>query len=165
MKKGQWVTFKTKNGKEVGIVTKGGNDIISVAYGCKGGSYMKVESLARHFTPTDAPVLDKTGIMDAYELKAFKDAGGEETMRFEAKLYKNGKLIGIASNDGCGGCNRYYHTGKGTPQDIAEFINNSKQWAIAHGEENPFEADSSWIYWFQFYRPIGETTQSYWEAK
>ncbi|PHJ64959.1 hypothetical protein VF04_04015 [Nostoc linckia z7] len=42
------------------------------------------------------------------ELKAIKIAGGEETVRFEAKLYINSKFAATVSNGGTGGCHDWY---------------------------------------------------------
>jgi len=42
------------------------------------------------------------------ELKNIKEAGGEETPRFEATLYLDGKKAAIVSNGGTGGCNCYH---------------------------------------------------------
>lgn len=42
------------------------------------------------------------------ELKRFKEAGGDETRRFEALIYIDGKKAAQVSNDGCGGPNHYY---------------------------------------------------------
>jgi hypothetical protein len=42
------------------------------------------------------------------ELKAIKISGGEETTRFEAKLYINKKFAATVSNEGTGGCHYWY---------------------------------------------------------
>ena len=41
-------------------------------------------------------------------LKNVKEAGGEETPRFEASLYLDGKRVATVSNGGTGGCNSYH---------------------------------------------------------
>lgn len=38
-----------------------------------------------------------------YALAKYRDAGGEETIRFQAELHLNGKRVAIVSNDGRGG--------------------------------------------------------------
>ena len=87
----------------------------------------------------------KGGIkMNTYGLKAIKMAGGEETPRFEAKITENGKVIGVASNDGGGGCKRYWFengTWHKPPKAFDAFI---KQWAIDHKET--FEVMDAWVY-------------------
>jgi hypothetical protein len=42
------------------------------------------------------------------ELKSIKEAGGEETPRFEAVLWLDGVKAAVVSNDGRGGSNRYH---------------------------------------------------------
>lgn len=42
------------------------------------------------------------------ELKAIKITGGEETVRFEAKVYINKKFAATVSNTGTGGCHKWY---------------------------------------------------------
>jgi hypothetical protein len=48
--------------------------------------------------------------IESVELKSYKEAGGEETTRFEAKLHLNGskKAACVVSNGGTGGCHSYY---------------------------------------------------------
>lgn len=41
-------------------------------------------------------------------LKNLREAGGEETPRFEASLYLDGKKVATVSNGGTGGCNSYH---------------------------------------------------------
>lgn len=82
--------------------------------------------------------------MNTYGLKAIKMAGGEETPRFEAKITENGTVIGGTSNDGNGGCNRYWFdngTWANPPKAFDDFI---KKWAIENKET--FEVMDSWVY-------------------
>ena len=46
-------------------------------------------------------------ILGRFALKGLKEAGGEETRRFEAHLALDGKVVAGVSNGGTGGCNMY----------------------------------------------------------
>ena len=48
-----------------------------------------------------------TKSLGGYSLVSFKEAGGEETVRFEAYIALNGKKVMHVSNGGTGGCHRY----------------------------------------------------------
>lgn len=164
MKKGQWVEFQGKTGITKGIVISGGAQL-TVGHSHKGNTYKQVKAPARYFKPTDAPNLDISGIMDAYSLKGYKSAGGDETERFEASLYVNGKRMAIISNNGCGGCNDIRPT-KYTQAEkdaIEKFYEDAKKWAINYGERKPFEPEALWVEWFQYARPIGQSAKCYWD--
>jgi len=162
IKKGQWVEFKLNDGTHKGCVISGGKTI-KVAFGHNGNSYRTVKASPHHFNIVPTPNLDDSGIMDAYELKSYKEAGGEETIRFEAKLHKNGKLIAIVSNGGFGASNDYYPTMKGTWEDIIEYNETVKQWAIHYGDEKPFEPENNWISWVTTGKPTGQSAKLFWD--
>lgn len=46
------------------------------------------------------------------QLKSFKEAGGEETLRFEASLYLDGEKAAVVANGGTGGAHIYHFTSK-----------------------------------------------------
>lgn len=161
IKKGQWVEFNM-DGLKQGCVIKGGSNLI-VAYAHNLKSYKQVKGPAKLFTVIPTPNLDESGIMDAYELKSYKEAGGEETVRFEAKLYKNGKQIAIVSNGGHGGCNDYYPVGSANRKTIDKFHQDATKWSNYYGEEKPFEAENYWIDWVTEAKPTGQSAKTYWE--
>jgi hypothetical protein len=162
IKKGQWVEFNLRNEITKGCVIKGGKNL-TVAYGHTTESYRTVKGSASHFKLIQSPNLDDSGIMDAYELKSYKEAGGEETVRFEAKLCYNGKQIAIVSNGGFGGCNAYHPTKGATWHHIEAYYEAVKQWAIHYGDENPFEPESSWINWITSTKQTGMSAKLYWD--
>lgn len=63
-----------------------------------------------------------------YTVTAIKLAGGEETPRFQANIYKDGKKIGYVYNEGCGGCCffRFF-----IENDEKEFLTFIEDWAKA----------------------------------
>ena len=128
MKKGNWVEFKTREGKTIqGFVAKGGKTIV-VHFDITDTSYRSAKGHPSMFKLIDTPVLDESNITDDYEVKAYKQAGGEETPRFEASLYHKGKKVAIVSNDGHGGCNNYYPIGGNTHDVITEFQLMAREW-------------------------------------
>ena len=161
MKKGTWVKFNIKGEWHNGLVIKGGKQI-TVAFGHEGNKYRKVTASPVHFTEIPAVRLDESGIMDAYEIKAYKEAGGEETVRFEAKLYKNGKHIAMVSNGGYGACDDYHPVGKANWESIEQYYEDCKQWAIYYGKEKPFEPESLWIEWVTTGKATGQSAKEYW---
>ena len=162
IKKGNWVEFTMKGETFQAIVVKGGAKL-KVHFGFKGNTCRVVTAPSSMFKLIPTPNMDESGIMNAYELKAYKEAGGEETIRFEAKLYKNGKPLALVSNGGYGGCDDYYPIGKATHKDIEQFREDAKAWAIHYGEEEPFEAESYWIEWITGAKPKGMNSKLYWE--
>lgn len=64
---------------------------------------------------------------NGYRLKNYHEAGGDETVRFEAILTKDGKDIAVVSNDGYGGSHRY-DTFAGMTGALKEFEEFAKQW-------------------------------------
>lgn len=79
--------------------------------------------------------------MKTYELKKIKQAGGEETPRFEAQIFADGKKIGIVYNEGCGGCCFYRFDKQEEGKLFDEFI---ADWAVKNNED--FEPNDMWVY-------------------
>ena len=162
IKKGNWVEFTMKGVTYQAIVVKGGAKL-TVHFDLKKGTARVVTAPAHMFKLIPTHNMDVSGIMDGYELKAYKEAGGEETIRFEAKLYKDGKHIAVVSNNGIGGCDDYYPTAKGTREDIKEFYARVRAWATYYGEVEPFEPETNWIDWINTAQPLGFNSKQYWE--
>ena len=72
-----------------------------------------------------------TADLGGYRLKSFKEAGGEETLRFEAVLTKDGKDVLTVSNDGHGGAHRYAYDR--TKDGFDEFVAFAEQWEQESG--------------------------------
>jgi uncharacterized protein YxeA len=160
MRKNDWVQFKLREELVEGMVIKGGKKI-TVAFGHDMGGYKTVQGAPVMFRKIKQVKLDDSGIMNGYELKCYKEAGGEETVRFEAKLYKDGIYIALVSNGGYGGCNEYSHVT--THEDVAKYYEDVKQWAIHYGDEDPFEPENNWINWVTTGKHIGQTAKMYWD--
>jgi hypothetical protein len=85
------------------------------------------------------PLLALKSAPEAYDIASIKEAGGEETPRFEAKITKGGKVVGTVSNDGCGGCNRYHFIDGRVEREAFE------AWIKANHPAD-FEAEDAWVY-------------------
>lgn len=105
-------------------------------------------------TTTDRdPLVTAHGASAVYDLTAIKEAGGEETPRFEAKITKNGLAIATVSNDGNGGCNRYYFDDRA---EEAPF----EAW-IAANHPAKFEASDAWVYrCLDFHAAVKQVTRA-----
>lgn len=64
-------------------------------------------------------------ILSRFSLKGLKEAGGEETRRFETKLLLDGKVVATVSNGGTGGSNSYHWTDL-TLRSVTEEL--AKEW-------------------------------------
>lgn len=82
-----------------------------------------------------------TSEKNGYELRAIKEAGGDETPRFDAKLLRDGKVIAVVSNEGCGGCNRYDYLDRGAEAPFQKF---AAEWGRERGYNS--EPDDMWVY-------------------
>lgn len=156
MKKGTWVKFNFNGNNYIGIIVKGGKTV-SVQYKDENGVDLAVQGSEKAFTPTAEPQMDTSSAMSAYSIKGFKEAGGEETVRFECSLYKNGKKIAIVSNGGYGGCNDY---GWFDREAMMPFYDDTKQWAKDHGV-TLIESHDTWIDWMNIARPLGVNATEY----
>jgi hypothetical protein len=72
------------------------------------------------------------------QLKNLKIAGGEETTRFEASLYIDGKKAATVSNGGEGGSHRYYFNDNAVGQQFREAANAIKTATLS--PKNPYHA-------------------------
>jgi hypothetical protein len=150
IKKGMWV--ESRDGSCKGIVTKVSGLKLEVSTDPKNGRGVK--GIHCLFKIIEAPVLDDSKIMDAYTIKKIKEAGGEETRRFEAVIYKDGKEFAHVSNSGCGGCNSYYPLNQFTFADLNEFYETAKKWFEYHAPK-PFEPEDMWVEYEAFHKKIG----------
>lgn len=161
MKKNDWVQFYVEGNLVEGMVIKS-SDKLTVAFAHKNGNHKKVQGTPRCFTKIKKVNLDTSGIMDGYEVKKYKESGGEETTRFEAKLYKDGIYIALVSNGGNGGFNDYSPVGN-NHDEIAKYFEDVKQWAIHYGSDTPSESEHTWIHWQTTGKKTGQSAQLYWD--
>lgn len=155
MRKGDRVEFEVEGETVYGVVSKGGKRDVTVildggkdAYGGPPSAFRKSDEPL----PTDEP-----SVMDKYSIKNWKSAGGEETERFEANLYRDGKCIGTISNGGTGGGDFFQLKN----DDYDQLQEDVKEWAEQMGAngEKIFELDSFWAQWWKYQRPYGVTAK------
>lgn len=143
-----------------GVVAKGGNtDIVIIL---DGGKYeVKVHAAIVHNSNKPLPK-DVPNPMDNYEVKGYKVIHGhDDSEPFRATIYKDGKAILSASNDGWGGGNQY-HVLKDTDKEATtKFYADCKAWAVQFGDKKPFEPADTWVTWYQYQRPYGITGEAY----
>lgn len=98
--------------------------------------------------------------MAKYELKGIKEAGGDETPRFEASIYCDGVKIAVVSNGGHGGCCDYYFTPReaeaafqahckawwDASEEKQEHIRRFKEYGLDDDAGSNSEMDDSWVY-------------------
>jgi hypothetical protein len=116
--------------------------------------------------PSDKPVeKDPPSPMDAYEVRKYKEvAGHDDSQPFQAEIWKNGKKILIASNDGWGGSNNYSPANwesEGCKEDLSQFHKDADAWQLQFGIKKPFEPADDWIAWYAYSRPVGITAAQY----
>ncbi len=63
-----------------------------------------------------------------YALRSVREAGGEETLCFEATLTRHGRPIAVVSNGGTGGSHRYSPLERGGRDDIEAFRQFAVRW-------------------------------------
>lgn len=75
---------------------------------------------------------------DLYSIFAVKEAGGDETPRFEAKIAKAGRRVAVVSNDGQGGCCSWHWFDRTEEKDFSI-------WVAEHFPDD-FEPEDGWVY-------------------
>lgn len=75
---------------------------------------------------------------EPYSVGKIKEAGGEETPRFCATVFKGATAIAEVSNDGNGGCCRWYFRARAEEQPF-------KDWIKANHPDD-FEPEDGWVY-------------------
>jgi len=157
MKKGSYVKFKFRENEYTGLIISGGK-VFTVRFIFEG-SLVELKGMPQQFTETDAPKMDTSSAMDAYTVSGYKEAGGDETIRFECTLLKNGKKIARVSNDGYGGCNEYCSF-TSSYDDIKQFHADAKQWAKDH-DITLYETADTWFDWYTIVRAEFITADAY----
>lgn len=158
IKKGMWVEARDGSCKGI-VISVTGLKLKVVLNAITGDAVLGSHHL---FKVIPQPVLDDSKIMDAYTIKGIREAGGEETRRFEATIYKDGKKFAHVSNGGCGGCNDYHTFPPFKHSDLTEFLNSAKQWFEHYGVK-PFESDDMWVEYQAFSTKQGVFAKSFCE--
>jgi len=164
--KGTRVCFMHEGKMNYGVVSKGGSVHVTVAF--DGGEY-SVKGSVHAFKPSEHPLPNASEVnpMASYTIKNYKEIQGHgDSPTFSAKIYKNGKAIIHAMNDGWGGPNMY--TGIKGRKEVDDFEMAAKDWVTAAtGLDSETEGADFWITWEVFERPFGKTaTESLkWLAK
>jgi len=79
-----------------------------------------------------------------WSIGRFREAGGDETPRFEADLLRDGVRVAVVSNGGTGGCHRYVPAVEGGWRAVREFEAYGESWGAALGI--PWEPHDLLIY-------------------
>lgn len=161
LKKGDRVEFTDRDGTvKTGVVQRGGANVSVMLDGGK----ISVRGSASVFRLSDKPLpTDVPHPMDDWGIVGYKEAGGEETIRFEATITYKGKKVIHSANGGFGGPNQYSPL-RGVDRSILQtFFAAAKQWAADHGAEDPIEPEDSWVTWKTNEAPYGVTAQQHWD--
>ncbi len=142
--KGMTVEFEFKGTTYIGTVARGGAKPTVIFL--ENGKCCEVSGSAKFFVPTTKTIeLDSSKAMSKFEitgLKEFKTWGDHVGMN--AKIRKNGKIIGEVSDDGCGASYNYHFNSK---QDREDFEASVKTWLSDHKSTNKFHTTDSYIFW------------------
>jgi len=154
---GDTVECTMDNKKVTGIVAKINGDKIKAVvdsgqyeFSIEFFFFKKIKIIMEKDIPT---VMDKWGVV------GYKKGRGQETIRFQAYVTLNGKKVIDASNDGCGGCNRYHATGEDNFKAVAQFEKDAVEWAKKMGDKKPMEPDGTFIEWYVNDKPFGVTAK------
>ena len=153
IKTGMWLKY-IPDGR-TGIAHKTSGTKVSMLYDTKGGNIHEHSHLM--FEIIDAPTLDDCSIMDEYAIKGIREAGGDETRRFEATIYKNDKRFAIVSNDGIGGDNNYRPL-MGKYDVLEDMFEKSVEWCNHHSKEKlPYKGlcMDTWVDYVAFVKKLG----------
>jgi len=164
LRKGQQVEFKYQGKLCKGVVERGGKRRVTVVIFGEPNKAVKGSPIC--FTPTefDIPEDPSPDPMAGYEVRKHRIIPKlcDDTIAYHAEVWKDGKRILDASNNGSGGPDSFYPTQKGkTYAVVKQFEDNADAWARECGLKNPFESGGMWIDWYINHRPYGETARDY----
>jgi hypothetical protein len=115
------------------------------------------------FRPSGVPVApDVPSPMDRWDVQKYveHDRASEETTCFHAVITLDGKPVIQASNDGRGGCNRYYPLPKAPANVVRIFESAAAAWFDGLGGKAS-EPDGLWIDWKARRRPYNVTARAF----
>jgi len=97
--------------------------------------------------------------MAAYEVRGYREvAGHDDSTPFIASIYRDGKKVFSASDDGWGGGASY----RGATEDVERFHRDAREWAVANGgSDYEFGASDLWVEWYACRRPYGCSAREY----
>jgi hypothetical protein len=151
----EWTNVK-ENKVEVGTVS--GVRMGRVTVVLDGGEF-KVSGPARIFRPSSVPLpVDPPSPMDKWAVKSYKCIGGDETPMFTCKITLDGKVVGHASNRGCGGEDEIHFNEKSL-WDV--FERDTQVWWKQFGGRDTFAVGDLWIDWVATRKRVGETAAAY----
>lgn len=157
-KKGERVSFKSKDGELLGVVKSGAFDLVEIIVDGGVHIYSVHPSYVKR---SDIPLVKDTIVtpMDDYEVRGWKEvAGHDDTLPYVANIYKNGCFVANASNDGWGGSDSIQGRSN---QAVEQLYKDAEAWAVAFGEIKPIEPISAWIFWYANLRPYGVTAEAH----
>ena len=155
--KGDRVEVTDEGKMEYGTVHKA--DLMRVTIILDGGKlqFSTAPSNIRHSNQPYAKDTIATP-MDKYEVRGYREVSGhDDSVPFVATIYRDGKRILHAENDGWGGSDNY----TGHHKDVMQFEADAKEWGRLFGVDDLFEPASTWITWYVTARPYGGTAQVY----
>jgi len=116
----------------------------------KGGDIATLKYIGFSYSGTELEVVMNNPVENIEtwkaELKNVKIAGGDETTRFEASLYLNGKKIAIASNEGSGGNNKVDFFIHRDPTVARQHAENWRQY-FQHLQTVELEPNKFWLHY------------------
>lgn len=120
-----------------------------------------ISGMASVFRLSTTPlVLDETKTpMDAYEVRGYRVvAGHDDSTPFVASIFRDGKKILSASDDGWGGGSCYH----GEPADEQKFYEDAQKWAAINGRKAPTGGSADlWVEWVVSRKPFGVMARDY----
>jgi hypothetical protein len=158
LKKGDRVEFNIKGEIKYGVVYKGGQKLVVI----EDGGEHQFQGHASLFKPSNHPLAkDEPSEMDRYSLRKYQEIEGQETRNFNAIILENGKPVLYVSNDGNGGCDDYRPYNYEKPDEMERFYASVRAWVTKFGYPDMYEAEGSWVEWWQHKRQYGVTGKAF----
>jgi hypothetical protein len=148
----KWDRVEFTNGKKgvvTGTVLKGGaKKARVVADGGKSEYDVPVQALR---PTTVAAPKDEPSSLDRWGLSGYKEAGGEDTVCFDAYVTFDGKRVLHARNSGTGGSNIYQPLEAGGRRHIDQLDADAKAFVAANGGGVEYEVIDCWLGWKSYF--------------
>lgn len=143
LEKGDFVEFNYQNEKKNGVVKKL-KDAVMIVVNATDGMQYEIKGIS---ATKKEQIIKEDPIMKDWTIKGYKvnEKLSNETLCFEATIYKNGKKVILAANRGTGGSTDYYPLGEEGRKIINEFEEKIKEWAQFYGLKQKFEIEDIWI--------------------
>ncbi len=145
MKKWDRVEFTVQGEVKVGTAASVGKKTARVVIDGMEQEYGVPVSMLR---PSQTqPPKDEPSPIDRWGLAGYKEAGGEETVRFECYVTYDGKKVLIASNGGTGGCNHYSPLEAGGMKHLDRLRKDVEAAVKQFGGKEKYEPEDCWLGW------------------